>query len=75
MDRAELRDFWLNDDGPGIACRMSDGTYALLILGPSNSQVSRGDWRFGFQVHGEEDIRWLLPEQIERQGNALIEIK
>jgi hypothetical protein len=53
---------------------MVDGKYALLIRGPSDEQVRRDDWRFGFQVHGEDDIRWLQPEQLKRDGAALIQV-
>ncbi len=72
MERESLREFWLNAD-PAIACRMLDGSYAILIIGPSDSAVARDDWKFGFQVRGEEDIRWLQPEQLERLGGALVQ--
>ncbi len=52
---------------------MLDGSYAILIIGPSDSAVARDDWKFGFQVRGEEDIRWLQPEQLERLGGALVQ--
>ena len=71
--REALRDFWLKTD-PAPLCKMLDGKVAILIIGPSNSAVGRGDWKFGFQVRGERDIRWRQPEQLERLGNSLIEI-
>jgi hypothetical protein len=73
MEREALRKFWLDTD-PAIICRMIDGEFAILIIGPSDLAISHGDWKFGFQVRGEEEIRWRQPEQLERQGNALIEI-
>jgi hypothetical protein len=72
MERTELRDFWLDAD-PAILCKMLDGAIAMLIIGPSDGAVAREDWRFGFQVHGEEDIRWLQAEQLERDGRALVQ--
>lgn len=72
-DRTELREFWLGTD-PAPICRMLDGKFAILIIGPSNSAVARGDWKFGFQVHGEPDIRWRQPEQLELAGSVLIEV-
>jgi hypothetical protein len=71
MNRQELRELWLSTEH--LACAMIDGKYALLIRGPSDEQVRRDDWRFGFQVHGEDDIRWLQPEQLKRDGAALIQ--
>ena len=71
MDREELRNFWLDHDI--IPCRMLDGAIAILIIGPSDSAVRRDNWRFGFQVHGEEDIRWRYANQLSRVGNALCE--
>jgi hypothetical protein len=73
MKREELRELWLDTD-PAIICRMLDGAFAMLIIGPSDLAVSRGDWRFGFQVHGEEDICWRQAEQLERQGSSLVEV-
>jgi hypothetical protein len=73
MKREELREWWLVTD-PAPICRMLDGKFAILIIGPSNSAVARDDWKFGFQVHGERDIRWCQPEQLELAGSALIEL-
>ena len=74
MERAALREWWLDAD-PNILCQMLDGAVAMLIIGPSDSAVARDDWKFGFQVHREDEIRWRQPEQVERRGNALIELK
>jgi hypothetical protein len=74
MKREYLRSFWINAD-PAILCRMLDGTTGMLIIGPSDSAVARGDWRFGFQVHGERDIRWRGAEQLERHYLGLIEVR
>lgn len=72
-ERTELREFWLDSDGPAIPCLMSDGKVGLLIRGPTDFQVARGDWRFGFQVPGEDDVRWRDAGQIKIEGRGLIE--
>jgi hypothetical protein len=75
MDRNELREIWLNSDGPGAPCRMNDGATALLIFGPTDEQTKREDeWRFGFQVPGEPDIRWRTADQIGRIGEGLTDL-
>jgi len=53
---------------------MLDGKAAILIIGPSDDCIARGDWRFGFQVSGEHEIRWREAQQLERRGIGLIEI-
>lgn len=73
MERQELRDFWIKTD-PAILCEMADGNVGILIIGPSNAAVASGDWRFGFQVCGEDEIRWRLSEHLERRGRSLIEV-
>lgn len=73
MDKKELRDFWINYDGPAIVAQMKDGAMAMLIIGPRDADVEAGRWRFGFQVHGEEEIRWREAEAFARRGNGLIE--
>ena len=75
MDRIELRERWLNSEVPALPCRMRDGRVALLITGPRDEDVRNRNWKFGFQVPGENDIRWRQPEQIELRNNALIEIE
>ncbi len=72
MDREILREQWLKSDIP-IVCLMADGALALLIHGPRDVDIAEGRWVFGFQVPGEENIRKLQPEQIERSGTGLIE--
>jgi hypothetical protein len=67
MDREKLREHWLNFDGT-LLCKMVDGRVAMLIIGPSDAAVASENWRFGFQVHGEEEIRWRYANQLEFLG-------
>lgn len=66
MTKEALRELWINYSGQYMLCHMLDGKTAMLIIGPSDSAVQRGNWKFGFQVHGEEDIRWRDAEQIDK---------
>ena len=74
MKREELRSWWLDAD-PNLICQMLDGEIAILIIGPSDTAIKNDNWKFGFQVRGERDIRWRQPEQLDRIGvNGLIEL-
>jgi hypothetical protein len=74
LNRKSLRELWhhTHNDFP---CEMLDGKIGLLIRGPAEGAVPTDEWRFGFQVYGEADIRWRKAEQIELGDDGLIEIE
>jgi hypothetical protein len=72
MNRVALREWWLDCNQP-ILCRMKDDAVAILIIGPRDQDIAENRWRFGFQVFGEENIRWRMPEDLDRVGSNLEE--
>lgn len=71
--RERLREAWLNSPGEPL-CLMLDQKVAILIIGPSDGAVARDDWRFGFQVPREQDIRWRQPEQLQIINSCWVEV-
>ena len=74
MTDADLETLLLAHDapGPGLPCMMLDGRVSLLLFFPGERESPR---RYGFQVPGEEDIRWRTADQFGHYRNgALVEL-
>lgn len=62
-------DEMLNIPGSNNPVLLKDGRFGMLVIYPTE------ETKAGIQVHGEDDLRWIAPEDLTCHGNGALKEK